>query len=247
MCVLGDDADGGAQRLHRRVAYVDAIDPHRAGTDVVQAGHEVADGGLSRPGRSHQGDQLARSCDERHVEQHLLAWCLFEQGNRFKRRERDFFGARIAEVDVIELDSHRTARDRDSLGAFGDHRLQIEDLEDTIERHERSHDIDLHVRERGERCVQTIEVGGERDDGTEFQCVMNGEDATPAVDHRGGERRGEQQSDHEHPGVQRLRDPDVTDPGRALFEQARFRTRVAEEFHEQSQRNASEWLPGCFC
>ena len=72
---------------------------------------------------------------------------------------------RVAEVDVVELDRRRRRGGSvDRVRLVGDHRRQVEHLEDPVERHQRGHHVDLHVGQRGERAVEPAEVGGQRDE-----------------------------------------------------------------------------------
>ena len=73
---------------------------------------------------------------------------LLEHGHRLERGQRHLLGARVAEVDVVELDRGGTAGDGDGVGLLVDHGRQVEDLEHPVERHQGRHDVDLHVRQR---------------------------------------------------------------------------------------------------
>ena len=61
--LLEHEADpGGPQRGQLPVGelgHVEAGDPHVAGAGPVQAAHQVQQGGLARPRRADDGDQLA--------------------------------------------------------------------------------------------------------------------------------------------------------------------------------------------
>ena len=56
--VLLDGADGLPQGGEGGVPDVYAVDGDGAGGDVVEAGHEVDDGGLAAAGGAHEGDHL---------------------------------------------------------------------------------------------------------------------------------------------------------------------------------------------
>ena len=148
-----------------------AADQHRSPGDVVEARDQADDRRLARAGRTDQRDELAGVGLERDVVQHLRIGRRVEHGHRFERGQRHLVGRRVAEVDVVELDRcwHRPAASTAS-GVVGDHRRQVEHLEHPLERDERGHDVDLHVRQRRERAVQPGQVGGERDDGADVEC-----------------------------------------------------------------------------
>ena len=82
---------------------------------------------------------------------------------------------------MVELDSCRTFGDRHGARFVGHHGLEVEDLEDAVEADERGHDVDLDVREGGQRAVQTVEVCGQGDDRPDFERTVGGKHAAPAV------------------------------------------------------------------
>ena len=57
--VLRHQADLAAQRGLGHRAHVDAVDAHRALADLVEARHQVGDGGLAGAGRADQGHASA--------------------------------------------------------------------------------------------------------------------------------------------------------------------------------------------
>jgi hypothetical protein len=137
---------------------------------------------------------------------------LLEHGHRLERGERDLLGARVGEVDVVELDGGRAPRERHGAGRSVDHRGQVEHLEDPVEGDQRGHDVDVDVGELRQRPVEPGEVGGHGDQGAHLERAVQREQAAPAVDEGGGQRGGEGERDEEDPGVHRLDDRDVPHP-----------------------------------
>ena len=58
--VLKHHAEDPAHLVPRQVPGVDVLDPDRPRIDLVEAHQEVDDGGLARPGGTHDGDSLPR-------------------------------------------------------------------------------------------------------------------------------------------------------------------------------------------
>ena len=65
--------------LERRVAQVDAADPHRALDRVVEAGDQLGERRLPRAGRTDEREPLARRDVQRHVVQHRLVRAVRER------------------------------------------------------------------------------------------------------------------------------------------------------------------------
>ena len=101
------------------------------------------------------------------------------------------------------------------VGGLGDQRLQVEHLEDPLERHERGEDVDAHVGDRGERAVEPGQQRGEGEQGADRQGVVDGHHTAHAVDHGGRERRDEGERDEEHRAVDRDAHADVAHLGGA--------------------------------
>ena len=129
---------------------------------VVEAGEQLADGGLAGARRADQGHQLARLGGEADIEEHLGGDGGVEDGHRLQRGQGHLLGGRVAEVDVVELDAGRTGRDRSGVLLLGDHRGQVEDLEDPVEGDQGGHHVDLDVGQGGEGAVEPGQVGGQR-------------------------------------------------------------------------------------
>ena len=199
--VLGDDADGVVEGLGADLAQVDAVDPDGTGAGVVEAGDEGGDRRLAGPARPDQGDEGAGLDGERHVAQHRTAAPAVAGGGALERGQRDLVGRGVGERDVVDLDAHRARGHRARVGCLGDERLEVEHLEDPLERHERGHDVDADVGDRGERAVEPGEQRREGDERADGQGAGNGHEAADAVDHRRRERRDEGERDEEHRAV----------------------------------------------
>ena len=103
--VLGDQADRGPQALQLQVAHVDPVDPDGALADVVDPGDQHGGGGLARPRRADQGDQLAGPDGEADVVQDRLAGGGPDRGRPAgEAGDGRLLGGRVAEADVVELD-----------------------------------------------------------------------------------------------------------------------------------------------
>ncbi len=138
---------------------------------------------------------------------------------------------------MVELDAGRPGRDRAGVGLVLDHGRQVEDLEDPVEGDQGRHDVDLDVGQGGERAVEAGEVGGQGHHRPHLQGAVDHLDATPAVDHRGGQRRGEGQGGDEEPGVHGLGDADVPDPAGLLLELVPLLRRASEQLDQQGARD----------
>ena len=112
VAVLRDDADGVLQRSERHVADVGPGQPHRAGVDVVEPGHQRGDGRLARTGGPDQGHHLPGQRGERNPVQHFVTAAVVEHRHLLERGQRHLVGRRVAEADVVELDGHRTVGNR---------------------------------------------------------------------------------------------------------------------------------------
>ena len=164
--------------------------------------------------------------------EHLVPGVLLQDGHRFQRGERDLLGARVGEVDLIELDRGRTSWNVDRLGILGDHRHDVEDLEQALERDEAGHDVDVDVRELGYRAVEAGEVLGEGDDGADLDRTVRGRDPPEAVDEGRGDGRGQREPDEEEAGIGGLGDADVAHPTGLLLEGGGLRFRPPEQLDE---------------
>ena len=196
--VLGHHADHVAHRGHGGVPHVDAAEAHRPRRHVVEARHQVRDGRLARPRRAHQRHHVAGLDGEGDVVEDLAALAGLEHRHRLERGQRDLFGTRVGEVDVLERDGGVAPRDVDGVGVLFDHGLDVEDLEDALEGDEGGHDVEVDVRELGQRLVEAGQVAGQRDDGTDLQLTVDRGDTAEAVDERRGQRRRQGERDEEH-------------------------------------------------
>ncbi len=151
---------------------------------------------------------------------------------------------RVAEVDVVELDPGRPGGNGSGVGLVGDHRGQVEHLEDPVEGDQRGHHVDLHVGQRGERAVEAGEVGGQRHHRADLEGAVHHLDAAPAVDHGGGQRGGQGQGGDEEAGVHGLGDPDVPDPAGLGLEGLPLLAGPAEQLDQQGPRHVEPLVHG---
>ncbi len=109
--LLKHDTDVGPQALQAYIAHIGAVDAHRSGRDVVEAGDQVEHRRLAGPGRAQQGDGLPRFGHETDVVEHhgLLA--------------------HVAEADVVELHPALDAFQIAGAGPVLDLDLGVDDLE----------------------------------------------------------------------------------------------------------------------
>ena len=154
MRVLGDDADGVAQRVQRRLAYVQPADQYGAVGHVVHPGYQHRRGGLPRPGRPDQGHHLPRLDPEGQPAQDRLGHRTVQDGHVLQGGQRHLGGARVPEHHVAELDRGGTGRYRPGVGALPDPGREVEHLEDPLEGDQRAHHVDPHVGQRGQRSVE---------------------------------------------------------------------------------------------
>ena len=139
-----------------------------------------------------------------------------------ERGDRDLLGRRVAEIDVLELDRGRPTRNIERARPLLDHGTQVGHLEDTVERHEGGHHVDLDVRERREWTVKACEVQRERDDRADQQRALRRLVSADAIHESCRQRGGEQQRRHEDPAVHRLGDANVADSASSTIEDARL-------------------------
>ena len=138
---------------------------------------------------------------------------------------------------MVELDCDRATAKDDGVRLLGDQRSEIQHLEDPVERDQCGHHVDVHVRQSGERTIETSEQCGERDDGADLETAVHREHASPAVHECRRERRGEDERQEEDPAVHRRLHADVADTGRATSELLMLDVRTAEQLDEQSTRD----------
>ncbi len=132
-----------------------------------------------------------------------------EYGDLLQGREGDLVGGRVAEGHPVELDGHRPFRHPPGIRLLRDERLQVEDLEDPLETHQRAHHLDAGPGESGQRGVQPGQEQGERDDGAGVQGPAQGVVAAESVDEREGQRRDQGEGRDERRLGHRGADPDV--------------------------------------
>ncbi len=142
--VLKHDADLAPQRAEGDVADIVPVDQDPALGDVVEAGHQLGEGGLTRAHEPHEGDLLPRPDAQGDVPQRLL-------------------GALVGEGDVLELDGPPEPGQLEGVLRLGDIRAQVHDLEDAPGAGD---GVLIELDEPGEHphgADQLGEVGGEED------------------------------------------------------------------------------------
>ncbi len=178
--VLLDQADGAAQRRHRDVTHILAVDRDQATADVVVARDQMRDGRLAAARRTNDPERPAGL----HLEADVM-----------EGRQRPSF-AGIGEIDVLEAEPgvghHQVAGAR----PVGDVRLAVEHLEQPPAGHGGAGEGVDHHAQLADRHLQDGhegEVLGERADGdrarehfqaTEPQQQAHGEEI--GVGHRRG-------------------------------------------------------------
>ena len=198
--VLGDDADRAAHGRERQVAHVDPAQldgaarrrrraAGRASRSSTCPHPEGPTSASSRPGATSQVDAV----------QHLLAAALVEHGDLLQRGQRHLVGAGVGEPDVAQAHADRPVGQGAGVRPLGDHRREVEHLEDALERHQRGHDVDAGVRERGHRRVEPGEQQRQGDDGARLDPPGDREPPAESVDQRLGQRRHQRQRGDEHP------------------------------------------------
>src|SRR5690606_39260937 len=110
---------------------------------------------------------------------------------------------------------------------------EVENFEDPLEADQGRHDIDLKVRQRGDRPVEPVEVCGERHDGADAERTGDRHKAADAVDHCGGQGGQQAERGHEYARVHRGTYADIADPGGPLGELGGLRISTTEDLGKQ--------------
>ncbi len=200
---------------------------------VVEARDQGGDRRLARPARADERDEGARLDGEGDLPQHRPAPAAVTGGGRLEAAQGHLVGRRVREGEVVDLDADRTAGQRPGVGRLGDEGAQVEDLEDPLEGHERGHDVDPHVRDRGERAVERAEQRREGEERADGEGAADRHDAADPVDHRGGQCRDARQGDEEDRAVEGDPDADVAHLAGAHGVLGVLGGRPAEELDEQ--------------
>jgi len=69
---LQDNTDTRMDAVQGEIAVILAVDLHRSGLRLVEPAHQVDDGGLSSPGRPHQGNSFSAFHVQVKILQHRL-------------------------------------------------------------------------------------------------------------------------------------------------------------------------------
>ena len=122
--LLEDDGDLVAQRAQCQVANVDAVDRHRPVRGVIEAKQQLRERRLAGTAAADHGDDIAGADLERDGAENVAVR----------------FG--VPETDVMERDTPGGALDVSCVGALGDRRPLVKELDDP-----------LGARECGRECV----------------------------------------------------------------------------------------------
>ncbi len=232
VAVLGDHAEGVAQRFRGQVPHVDSAHPHRARVDVVEARQQLRDGRLAGAGGADEGHGLPGFGAEGDAVQDLGASARVQGGDLLQGGEGDLVRGRVAEADVVELDGDRALGGGTGVRFLLDERLQVQHLEDPLEADQCAHHLHPGPGEGGQRRVQAGQQQGQGHDRAGFQGTAQGEVAADAVDEGQGEGGDEGERGDEH-GLGGGRPyADVPDPAGAHRELLRLLPRAAEEFDQ---------------
>ena len=145
-------------------------------------------------------------------------------------------------MHVAELDGRGPRGYVDGIRRLGEHRCEVEDLEETLEADDRAHQVHVEVRELGERGEQSREVDGHDDDGADRHRAVDHGHTAEAVGERRRECGGQAQPDEVHPLVRRLLDPDVADARGAVVERRVLLGGPAEELDQHRARDVEALL-----
>ena len=164
--------------------------------------------------------------------QHLLRLSLVQHRDRLQRSEGDLVSPWVAELHVHEINRHGPFRQGYRIRFLGDHRLEVEHLKNSFERHQRGHHVDPNVGQCRERAVEPGEEARKSNDGADLQRAVRGERSAYAVDKRGREGSHGGQRDKENSAVHRRDDADVTDPAGLVAKRLLFLRRTAKELDQ---------------
>ena len=159
----------------------------------------MGDGRLARATRADERRHGAGRHLECDAVEHWGPGNALEFGHRLERRQAHLFGTRIGEINIVEAKRHRPRRSGYGVGAFRDHRFQIEDLEQPLKTDHRRHEVNVNVGQLSERSVQTGQVCREGHHGSDREVAVKGRHATESVGKGCGERGRQRQRDEEEP------------------------------------------------
>ena len=170
--LLRHDPHLRAQRVHRDVAEVEAVDQHAALGRVVEARDELGERRLAGAGGADQRDGLAR----RHVQVRV--------------DQRGVGGiAVVRERHVLEVDLPADAVELDGVGPVGEVGLLVEQLEDLVERRHPRLVGRVELRQRLDRVEEVVQRRDERDQHADRHVAVDRLDAAVEQDPGGRERR----------------------------------------------------------
>src|SRR5665648_583286 len=178
--LLRHETDATPEVLLRHVADVDAVDEDAAAGNVVEPRNETDERGLAAAGAADDSRHLARTGREADAAEHRV------------------FGARIAELDVLELDAAASGNVGGGRRRVDDRRVRLQHLLDALRRRRRARHHDEHDgrHEHGHQDLHDVrEEGGEVADG---HAVVGDLDAPEPHDgDRGEVEDGRQRRHHQ--------------------------------------------------
>jgi hypothetical protein len=104
--------------------------------------------------RADQRDEGARLDRERHVVQHRAAALAVAGGRGLERGQRDLVGGGVENETPSTSTRTGPGGTGPGVGRLGHERLEVEHLEDPLERDQGGEDVDPHVGDGGERAVE---------------------------------------------------------------------------------------------
>ena len=237
--VLRHHTDGGPQGVEGEVADVVAVDAEHALGDVVEARDQRRERGLARTRRADEGDELTGLDRGADVVEDLGAGAVVDRAARadLERPQRHLGARRVAERDVVDLDAADRVDQVDGPGPVDERVLEVEHLEDPVERDERRHDVDPGVGERRQRVVEPHHQRGHGRHGAQGDGAGDDHLAAEPVDEHRADRPDEGQGDHERAAVHGALDADVAHPPGAVAEGLRLAVALTEQLHQQGARH----------
>ena len=189
--VLEHDSKLAAQRLQRQVPDVQAVETDGSRLGIVETSDQVGGGGLPRPARSDQRDQLTGLRPERELPQ---------------GRPRP---ARIRERHPVEVDSPPDRGQRSGALAVAHVRRQVHVGEDALEERKRAHDVDVQSGQVADRTGEPpaqdrhhAHHHPHRGPATENQVATEEQQESRAEGHEDAAEHPEPALDHRLPDLQ---------------------------------------------
>ena len=241
--LLGYDPHRLLQRLQSGVQHVHPVDPHPPPVQVVEAGYQVADGGLAGAGRAHQGGQLPRLYAEAHVLDGPRP-SVRDGGNRgveavggLPEPVHGGQAARllrlVAEGHPVELDHPLDGADVHRPGALHDVVREVQNLEHPLEGDEGGGELHPGVGHGGQRAVQLDQQGGEHDHRAEAQLPLDHQVAAHPEHRRRTQGTDQPEGGEEPPPDHGRADAQIPHHPGLLREAGRLLPTAPEQLHQQ--------------